>query len=99
VLIARGPSFRQQVVSELPSGNVDITPTVLRLLGVTTDAGLDGRPLLEGLRAAADQPRAASVTRRYETPCRIGGVGVLHRAVVESVGLTRYVASLAADRL
>src|SRR5439155_19090569 len=41
VLIARGPSFRQGMVSDLPSGNVYLAPTVLRLLGVTTDAALD----------------------------------------------------------
>jgi arylsulfatase A-like enzyme len=98
VLIARGPSFREQLVSELPSGNVDITPTVLRLLGVTTEAPLDGRPLIEGLRGAADQPPEAATTHRYEAPCRIGGATVVHRAVVESVGRARYVASLSADR-
>jgi arylsulfatase A-like enzyme len=98
VLIARGPSFREQAVSELPSGNVDVAPTVLRLLGVTTDVALDGRPLVEGLRDAADRPPGTATTHRYEAPCRIGRVGVVHRAVVESVGAARYVASLSADR-
>ena len=98
VLIARGPSFRQRFVSELPSGNIDIAPTVLRLLGVTTDAALDGRPLVEGLRAGSGQPPEPAVTHRYEAPCRIGSVSVVHRAVVESVGHARYVASLSADR-
>jgi hypothetical protein len=97
VLTASGPSFRQGLVSELPSGNVDIAPTVLRLLGVTTDAPLDGRPLVEGLRHAADPPPDAA-TQRYESPCGIGGVSVLHRAVVERVGHARYVASLDAER-
>ena len=97
VLTASGPSFRQGLVSELPSGNVDIAPTVLRLLGVTTGAALDGRPLVEGLRHAADPPPGAA-TDRYEAPCRIGGVSVLHRAVVERVGHARYVASLDAER-
>jgi arylsulfatase A-like enzyme len=98
VLIARGPSFRVRAVSELPSGNVDIAPTVLRLLGVTTDAALDGRPLVEGLRAAADRPPETVTTHRHEAPCRIGRVSVVHRAVVERVGAARYVASLSAER-
>jgi arylsulfatase A-like enzyme len=98
VLIARGPSFREQLVSELPSGNVDVAPTVLRLLGVTTDAALDGRPLVEGLRAVADRPPEAVTSHHYEAPCRIGSASVVHRAVVESVGPARYVASLSADR-
>lgn len=98
VLIARGPSFRQRLVSELPSGNVDIAPTVLRLLGVTTDAALDGRPLSEGLRTAADRPSEAAGLHRYEALCRMGGVSLVHRAVVEGVGHARYVASLCAER-
>jgi Type I phosphodiesterase / nucleotide pyrophosphatase len=97
VLIACGPSFRQETVSELPSGNVDIAPTVLRLLGVKTDAPLDGRPLIEGLRTRTDPPLTASVPRRYEATCQMGGVTRVHRAVVESVGHARYVASLGAE--
>ena len=97
MLIACGPSFRQETVSELPSGNVDIAPTVLRLLGVKTDAPLDGRPLIEGLRTRTDPPLAASVPRRYEAACQMGGVTRVHSAVVESVGHARYVASLCAE--
>jgi arylsulfatase A-like enzyme len=98
VLIASGPSFRQRLVTELPSGNVDIAPTVLRLLGVTTDAALDGRPLIEGLRTATDRPPQASAPHRYEAACRVGGVSLVHRAVVEGVGHARYVAWLGAER-
>jgi len=98
VLIARGPSFRQGMVSDLPSGNVDLAPTVLRLLGVTTDAALDGRPLIEGLHSRADLLPEASAPRRYEAACRMGGVSLVHRAVVEGVGHTRYIASLCAER-
>jgi len=86
------------MVSELPSGNVDIAPTVLRLLGVTTDAALDGRPLIEGLRTRADLPPEASAPCRYEAACRMGGVSLVHRAVVEGVRDTRYIASLFAER-
>jgi arylsulfatase A-like enzyme len=98
VLIASGPSFRQRLVSELPSGNIDVAPTVLRLLGVTTDAPLDGRPLLEAFRAAGDPPPRASAPRHYEARCRLGGGCLVHRAVVEAVGHTRYLASLSGER-
>src|SRR5262245_4633605 len=97
VLIGSGPSFRPRHVSELPSGNVDIAPTVLRLLGVTADAALDGRPLVQALQSAAE-PAPQAVPQRYEAECRINGVSVVHRAVVEAVGATRYVASLSAER-
>jgi arylsulfatase A-like enzyme len=99
VLIARGPSFHQRLVSELPSGNVDVAPTVLRLLGATTDTALDGRPLIEGLRSATDRPPEASSPRRYEAVSRVGAVSLVHCAVIESVGHTRYVASLSAERV
>jgi arylsulfatase A-like enzyme len=98
VLIANGPSFRQGLVSELPSGNVDIAPTVLRLLGLTTDAALDGRPLVEALRAAADRPPEAVSPHCHETLSRLNGVRLVHRAIVEGVGHARYVTSLWAGR-
>jgi arylsulfatase A-like enzyme len=98
VLIASGPSFRPGLVSELPSGNIDIAPTVLRLLGVTTDAPLDGRPLLEAWRTAAGPLPEASAPRRYEVPCRLGGARLVSRAVVEGVGDARYLAALGAEQ-
>jgi arylsulfatase A-like enzyme len=98
VLIASGPSFRQRVVSELPSGNVDLAPTVLRVLRATTDATLDGRALVEGLAASGDPPPGAATTHHHEALCRIGSPRVMHRAIVESVGHVRYVAALEALR-
>jgi arylsulfatase A-like enzyme len=99
VLVASGPSFRREVVSELPSGNIDIAPTVLRLLGATTDAPVDGRPLLEALRTTAEAPPARLAPASYEVRCDLGGVRRVHRAVVERVGQTRYVSSLSVERL
>jgi arylsulfatase A-like enzyme len=98
VLIASGPSFCQRVVSELPSGNVDIAPTVVRLLGVATDGPFDGRPLLEAFRTVVEPPPAASTPRHYEARCRLGGADLVHRAVVEVVGHARYLASLSTER-
>jgi predicted AlkP superfamily pyrophosphatase or phosphodiesterase len=46
-LIAAGPDFRKGVTSQLPSGNVDIAPTVLWILGVKKQ--MDGRVLSEGM--------------------------------------------------
>ena len=48
-LIAAGPDFKRGLVSELPSGNVDLAPTVLAILGVPPPAAMDGRPLTEAL--------------------------------------------------
>jgi arylsulfatase A-like enzyme len=50
-LVAAGPDFKAGMIDELPSGNADIAPTVLHLLGVPQPAGdpLDGRVLEEAL--------------------------------------------------
>jgi arylsulfatase A-like enzyme len=48
-LVAAGPHFRRGVVSTLASGNVDIAPTVLWILGLKGPRGMDGRVLTEGL--------------------------------------------------
>ena len=49
-LIAAGPDFLSGVRNELPSGNIDVAPTVLWLLGIRPLAPLDGRVLFEAIR-------------------------------------------------
>ncbi|MBI2171442.1 MAG: alkaline phosphatase family protein [Chloroflexi bacterium] len=49
VLYARGPRFRKGVASGVPTGNIDLTPTILHLLGLAPGVPLDGRPVLEAL--------------------------------------------------
>ena len=46
---ADGPSIKDFQTSPIPTGNVDIVPTVLELLGRSVPAGLDGRVLSEVL--------------------------------------------------
>jgi arylsulfatase A-like enzyme len=53
-LVASGPDFRRGMVDQLPSGNADLAPTILHVLGVkppkpTDDApnAMDGRVLTE----------------------------------------------------
>lgn len=48
-LIANGPDFRRGMLDSLPSGNTDIAPTVLWILGVKPPGSLDGRVLSEAL--------------------------------------------------
>jgi predicted AlkP superfamily pyrophosphatase or phosphodiesterase len=48
-LIAAGPGFRRGYVDDLPSGNVDLAPTILRILGITPPQRLDGRILSEAM--------------------------------------------------
>jgi len=48
-LIAAGPDFRRGYVDNLPSGNVDLAPTILRILEITAPQRLDGRILSEAM--------------------------------------------------
>ena len=48
-LIAAGPDFRRGQSDDLPTGNVDLAPTILRILGITPSQKMDGRVLSEGM--------------------------------------------------
>src|SRR5205807_8069205 len=48
-LIAAGPDFRRGETDDLPSGNVDLAPTILRILGIKPPEQLDGRILSEAM--------------------------------------------------
>jgi hypothetical protein len=47
--IAAGPDFRSGVVDHLPTGNVDIAPTILWILGVKRPKTMDGRVVAEAM--------------------------------------------------
>ncbi|MEY2496208.1 MAG: hypothetical protein QOJ45_2700 [Verrucomicrobiota bacterium] len=61
-LIAAGPGFRGGLMSDVPSGNVDIAPTVLHLLGVTPPTKFDGRVLAEAMNGRFTKPEVLSKT-------------------------------------
>jgi hypothetical protein len=46
-LIAAGPDFKRGETNDLASGNVDLAPTILQILGIKPPKQLDGRILLE----------------------------------------------------
>jgi arylsulfatase A-like enzyme len=52
-LIAAGPDFREGATSDLPTSNVDLAPTLLRLLGLPPARSMTGRVIEEGLRDGA----------------------------------------------
>jgi predicted AlkP superfamily pyrophosphatase or phosphodiesterase len=61
--LAWGAGLKKGVTVSVPAGNVDVTPTVLALLGITGEGGLDGRVLAEALEGGPDPERAAVETR------------------------------------
>jgi arylsulfatase A-like enzyme len=48
-LIAAGPSLRRGTTDDYPTGNVDLAPTILNILGITPPKKMDGRILGEVL--------------------------------------------------
>jgi arylsulfatase A-like enzyme len=49
MLIASGPDFQKGLTSDLPSGNVDLAPTVLQILRIKNAPKMDGRVLSEAM--------------------------------------------------
>src|SRR6266513_181358 len=71
-LIAAGPDFKRGEVDDLSSGNVDLAPTVLQILGIRTPEKMDGRILSEAMTGRAGAlrrlPKAFGTVRRsYQT--------------------------------
>jgi arylsulfatase A-like enzyme len=48
-LIAAGPDFRRGQTDDLPTGNVDLAPTILQILGIKSPQEMDGRVLSEAM--------------------------------------------------
>ena len=69
-LIAAGPEFREHATSGVPTANVDLAPTLLRLLGIAPPSSMTGRVIEEGFRGAAP-----ALPRREgrETVSSVGG--------------------------
>jgi predicted AlkP superfamily pyrophosphatase or phosphodiesterase len=51
-LIAAGPDFKPGATDDLASGNIDLAPTILQILGIKPPARLDGRILSEAMIGA-----------------------------------------------
>jgi arylsulfatase A-like enzyme len=64
-LIAAGPDFRRGEIVDLPSGNIDLAPTILRILGITPPQTLDGRILSEAM-IDIDMPALKPETKTIE---------------------------------
>jgi arylsulfatase A-like enzyme len=71
-LIAAGPDFRRGQTDDLPSGNIDVAPTILRILGITPPPQQDGRILSEAMvniDSATPKPETETIEakRKFES--------------------------------
>ena len=83
-LMAAGPDFREHATSEIPTGNVDLAPTLLQLLGVPAPPTMTGRVIREALREGP-AASAVRVEHRTETVKTADGAYELtaHTSIVE----------------
>jgi hypothetical protein len=65
-LVAAGPGIKRGVESSVPTGNIDLMPTALALIGATVPDGLDGRVISEAL-ASGPMPSEVTVEPRDVT--------------------------------
>ena len=67
VCVAYGPAFQQGKVSTLPSGTIDLLPTLLHVLDYPCPSSVEGRVLYEALAQPPAVPERAAETRTYST--------------------------------
>ena len=91
ILFAAGPSFKQGAKVDTPTGNIDMAPTVLRILGISPGDGMEGRVLEEAL---ANGPEAGGVdwsTELHNAERRLGYKVYRQQIQISRVGETTYI--------
>lgn len=87
-LIASGPDFRHGWKDETATGNIDVAPTVLHLLGLTPPEKMDGRVLTEALAPGGKPP--LSETKTLEAKRDLHGGTWQQTLRLTTVGATTY---------
>ena len=91
ILFASGPSFRSNLRSEIPSGNLDLAPTILRILGISGDRDMHGRVLEEALASGASGDDIDWSSEVHYAEFNLGGETYRQQIKVSTVGTTSYV--------
>lgn len=80
-----GPLFRKGLRSDLPTGIIDVAPTILHALGLSQPERMDGRPLIEAIAGnGAAHAEAESVIRS------VARGGEVQHLRFSRVGMTTY---------
>lgn len=88
-LIANGPDFKRGFTDKTPSGNLDVAPTILHLLGLTAPTPMSGRVLSEALRKPETKP-AKVTSGKWEAQTTIQGHSYKQYINWKKVGETTY---------
>jgi arylsulfatase A-like enzyme len=87
-LIAAGPDIKRGETDDLPSGNVDLAPTILQILGIKPPQKMDGRILSEAMTVA--MPLQKPETKRIEATKRFRSGTWRQSLQISRVGSTVY---------
>jgi arylsulfatase A-like enzyme len=90
-LIVQGPDFRAGWQDTAPVGNIDIAPTLTRILGLDEGTAFEGRVLAEALRDGPPEAPAWQ-TQVVEREFSARGARWVQRVSLEQVGSTVYTA-------
>jgi arylsulfatase A-like enzyme len=90
-LVGAGPDIRVGYRDTFPSGNIDVAPTLLDLLGLKQTAGTDGRILAEALVDSA-APQEKPVTQKVEATQKLenGATWTQHLQTTTYAGKTYF---------
>jgi|KNS12BottometaT_FD_k123_70622_4 predicted AlkP superfamily pyrophosphatase or phosphodiesterase len=91
VMFAWGPGFKQGVTLDVPSGNIDVAPTILNLLGLPGGDAMDGRVLAEALAGGPDPETVDWSAELHNTERRLKEKVYRQQIKLSVVGETSYV--------
>ena len=91
ILFARGPGFKEGLKVDAPSGNIDLTPTILKLLGLPSVDGMEGRALEEAMAGGPDPAEVDWSSDFYSTDCLVGDRVYRQQIRLSRVGDSVYV--------
>lgn len=97
-LIASGPSFKDGVRIHTPTGNVDLAPTTLKILGLPGGDSMEGRRLEEALVDGPEPDSIPVTTNVHEAERKIDDGGYRQQITVSQVRETTYVDQGLGDR-
>ncbi len=91
VMFARGPDFKDGLKVDVPSGNIDLAPTILKVAGLSPMEGMEGRILEESLSGGPNPSDVEWSTDFHSTVCVVGAQVYRQQIKLSRVGSTVYV--------
>ena len=91
IMFAGGPSFKSNLKLDTPTGNLDLAPTILRILGISGDPEMHGRVLAEALTNGPNPQDVDWSTEVHDAEHDLGGKVYRQQIKISLVGAASYV--------